>query len=259
MNEPDTLQFEAVVFDLDGVVTKTAATHTKAWKNVFDDYLKKRAKKDMKKFREFSTKDYLKYVDGKPRYEGVESFLISRDIHLQWGSPDDKTDVESICGIGNKKNKIFQDILNQQGVEVYDSTLEMIKQLHHAHIKLAIATSSKNGMKILEKAELTSYFKAVVDGVVSAKEQLKGKPEPDIFLKACDLLNADPQLSILVEDAVSGVKAGAKGNFGLTIGIARKENSKELYSHGADHVIADFSEVKDLTELNKLFLKFRRK
>lgn len=253
------LEFSAVIFDLDGVVTKTAALHLKAWKKTFDNLLESLAQKEQKYFDEFTTNDYLKYVDGKPRYQGVESFLKSRKIKLPGGSAKDNTNQNTICGIGNRKNHIFHHLLNQDGVEIYESTLKIIKQLQQENAKLAIATSSKNGTHILEQAGIDSLFNVVIDGVVSAKEQLKGKPEPDIFLKACELMKVQPIDSILVEDAVSGVKAGAKGGFGLTLGIARKNNAEELRLNGADYVISDFDEVKGLYELNNLFLRFRQK
>ena len=259
MNATTTPQFDAVIFDLDGVITKTASIHTKAWKEIFDTYLQKKTKEKNLPFREFTSVDYLNYVDGKPRYEGVASFLESREIRLPKGEPDDNPSKETICGIGNRKNEAFKKILKEEGVEVYESTKQVILQLHQAGIKLGVASSSKNCRQVLETIGMLSYFETMVDGIVSAKMNLKGKPNPDIFLTACDNLKVLPENAIVVEDAVSGVQAGAQGNFGLTLGIARKENEEELKKNGADYVIADFEDLNGIKELNNLFLKFRKK
>ncbi|HDR50819.1 MAG TPA: beta-phosphoglucomutase family hydrolase [Mariniphaga anaerophila] len=214
--------FEAVVFDLDGVITKTAVTHAAAWKKMFDEYLKKREKEYNEPFSEFKQADYLAFVDGKPRYKGVASFLESRGIDLPWGSPDDSIESETVCGLGNRKNKAFNDVLKRDGAEVYPSSKKMLFDLKDAGIKLGVASSSKNCKAVLEAVNLLYLFGARVDGVVSAEHGLQGKPEPDIFTKACEMLGATPARSIVVEDAVSGVQAGAKGGFGLTLALPAK-------------------------------------
>ncbi len=251
--------FEAVIFDMDGVITKTALTHAAAWKKMFDEYLRKREKEHEEKFVEFThARDYLPYVDGKPRYKGVQSFLESRGINIPFGDPSDKPGMETICGLGNRKNEAFNEVLEQEGVEVYPSTLALLNELKKAGIKLGVASSSKNCKPVLEKVNLLNIFKARVDGIVSAEMGLHGKPEPDIFTTACDIVNADYSKSIVVEDAVSGVQAGVKGNFGLTIGIARENNIQELKEAGAHIVVEDLEEIGGLEGLNKVFAKFNR-
>jgi len=247
--------FEAVIFDLDGVITKTAATHSVAWKKMFDAYLSEREKRLDEPFRPFTQKDYVAYVDGKPRYEGVASFLESRGISLSRGTPSDSPGTETICGLGNRKNEMFTQLLKEEGAEVFPSSNTLLHALKEAGIKLGVASSSKNCKAVLESVGLFSLFEARVDGQVSAELDLQGKPEPDIFIKACEFLGTTPADSIVVEDAVSGVQAGAKGGFGLTLGVAREENSRELSQHGADVVVTDLEEVKGVVGLNELFLK----
>lgn len=246
--------FEAVIFDMDGVITKTAITHAAAWKKMFDDYLQKRAEKSGETFIEFTQTDYLAYVDGKPRYKGVASFLESRRIQLPFGDPLDEAGKETICGLGNRKNDSFNEVIARDGVEVYSSTAQLIDELKLAGIKLGVASSSKNCVNVLEAVDMLQLFGARVDGVVSAELGLHGKPEPDIFTTACQMLGSIPAKSIVVEDAVSGVQAGAKGNFGMTLGIARENNEKELAENGADFVVSDLSEIDGIKGLNVLFL-----
>lgn len=252
--------FKAVIFDLDGVITQTAQVHSKAWKKMFDDYLKLREEKYKETFIEFKHKrDYLPYVDGKPRYKGVESFLTSRGIKLEYGKPSDSADLETICGLGNKKNSNFNEILAADGIAIYESTVTIIKELLINNIKLGVASSSNNCRPVLEQAGLLELFETRVDGVVSAKLNLKGKPEPDIFQTACNNLNINYKQAIIVEDAVSGVQAGAKGGFGLVLGIARENNETELRQNGADRVIKDFEEIT-IHDLERWFtLRSRQK
>ncbi len=236
--------FKAVIFDLDGVITQTAKIHSIAWKRMFDVYLKLRTERDGEVFKEFTHEnDYLPFVDGKPRYKGVESFLISRGINIEYGKPSDSPDTETICGLGNKKDSTFNAIIASEGVMVYDSTVEMIEHLRNHGIQLGVASSSKNCKQVLEAASLSKLFGTRVDGIISAELHLKGKPEPDIFTTACDNLGVVYKEAIIVEDAVSGVQAGAKGGFGLVLGISRENNENELSRNGADWVIKDFSEI----------------
>ena len=196
------LPFEAVVFDLDGVVTTTAAVHAKAWKEAFDGYLHLRQERDGEPFREFTHEgDYLPYVDGKPRYEGVKSFLESRGISILYGDPSDSPDKETICGIGNKKNVRFNEILDREGAQVYPSTIELIKELKKRGVDIGVASSSKNCLKILQSAGIEDLFQTRVDGVVSVELGLKGKPEGDIFVKAASNIGAVASKSVVVEDA----------------------------------------------------------
>ena len=246
--------FDTVIFDLDGVITKTALVHEEAWKKVFDEYLKIVSRRESKAFVEFTYKDYLDYVDGKPRYEGVKSFLESRNIRIDWGNPSDSPDKETVCGIGNKKNSIFVELLKSKGVEVYPSTIEFIKKLREEGIRVGVASSSKNCKYILESSGIENLFETRVDGVVSSQRKLKGKPEGDIFVLAARNLNSLPSASIVVEDAASGVEAGRNGGFGLVIGIARKNNTNDLLTHYADIVVDDLSLV-DINIINNWFLR----
>jgi len=247
--------FEAVIFDLDGVITRTALVHSHAWKKMFDDYLRFREEKHGEPFKEFTQKeDYLPYVDGKPRYEGVKSFLESRGIHIPFGTPDDDVALETICGLGNRKNITFNEVLKRDGVSAYESTVQMIHDLKKAGVKVGVASSSKNCEAVLEAAGLLPLIETRVDGVVSAEMGLKGKPEPDIFTTAAANLGVKPHKAIVVEDATSGVAAGRAGNFGLVLGLAREDNKHELLVSGADIVVEDISETS-LEEINTWFSK----
>lgn len=246
--------FEAVVFDLDGVITKTATTHSRAWKKMFDEYLLHRSKNHDEPFNEFMPDDYLTFVDGKPRYEGVKSFLESRNIDLPFGTPDDSTEMETVCGLGNRKNEAFNDVLKKEGVEVYPSTVRFLEQLKKDNIRIGVASSSKNAKSVLEAAGLMHFVETRVDGVVSAETGLNGKPAPDIFLTAAKNLGVDINKTIVVEDAVSGVQAGKTGNFGLVLGLAREDNNEALKANGADIVINDLEEIT-LDEINEWFIK----
>ncbi|MFZ2331098.1 MAG: trehalose-phosphatase [Atribacterota bacterium] len=249
------LAFSSVIFDLDGVVTKTATIHALSWKKVFDEYLRLREKRDGEPFQEFTyQRDYLIYVDGKPRYKGVQNFLESRNIHLPFGNPNDSPDQETICGIGNKKNKLFDKLLQKEGAEVFQSTITLIENLKNKGIKVGVASSSKNCLAVLKSAHLENLFETRVDGIVSQKLNLKGKPEGDIFVTAARFLNSHPENSVVVEDASSGVEAGRNGGFGLVLGVARENNEIELAKHGADIVVTDLSEISvDL--INDWFLR----
>jgi len=249
------LKFDAVIFDLDGVITKTALVHGTAWKRMFDEFLKKWSEENNIDFREFThTDDYLPYVDGKPRYKGVASFLESRGIELEYGDPRDEPSKETVCGLGNRKNLMFNKILQEDGVRVYDSTVEMIHRLKKLGVRIGVASSSRNCKPVLEAAGLLDLFETRIDGVVSAELGLHGKPEPDIFTTACDRLGVEYHSSVVVEDAVSGVQAGRNGNFGLVIGVAREGNVNELKINGGDIVVEDLSEIS-IEDINVWFEK----
>ncbi len=237
-------QFDAVIFDLDGVITGTASVHSAAWKQMFDEFLQAYAEKTGEPFREFThTDDYLPYVDGKPRYKGVASFLESRGIDLHYGDPSDPPDQETVCGLGNRKNQLFNEMIAQGNVEVFSTTVDFIKELQEKGIKVGVASSSKNAKAVLDAGGLTDLFETRVDGVVSAELNLKGKPEADIFTTACDNLGVHYDRAVIVEDAVSGVQAGLNGNFGLVLGVARENNELELKLNGADIVVSDMGEI----------------
>ncbi len=238
------MNFDAVIFDLDGVITDTASVHAKAWKQMFDEYLLSRNKRSGEPFHEFTfPEDYLQYIDGKPRYEGVTAFLASRNISIPYGDPVDPPTKETVCGLGNRKNELFNTVLKNEGVKVYESSVRLILALKEAGILLAVGSSSRNCRSVLETAGLLSFFQECIGGIVSKEEKLKGKPEPDIFLFAASKLGVPPHRAVVIEDAVSGVRAGKRGKFGLVIGVARENNEKELRSHGADWVVKDLSEV----------------
>jgi beta-phosphoglucomutase family hydrolase len=235
--------FKAVIFDLDGVVTDTAKLHTTAWKKAFDDYLQYRSRRDGTPFTEFTLDDYLTYVDGKPRYDGVKSFLESRDINLPYGQPEDTKADETICGIGNSKNDAFRLVLEKNGADVFETTVSLIRELKKNGIHVGVASSSRNCESVLKRAGLLKLFETRVDGVVSAELGLNGKPEADIFLRAASNIGVAPSEAVVVEDAASGVAAGRKGGFGLVLGIAREDNADELLQDGADMVLKDLAEI----------------
>ncbi|MDD3374141.1 MAG: beta-phosphoglucomutase family hydrolase [Candidatus Omnitrophica bacterium] len=236
--------YDAVIFDLDGVITKTALAHAASWKEMFDEYLKSREQRDGESFKEFThEKDYLPFVDGKPRYKGVQSFLESRGIDIPYGDPADAPDMETACGLGNKKNIMFKNILAEKGAEVFDPAVALIKDLKANGVHVGVASSSKNCQLILQKTGLEDLFETRVDGVVSAELGLKGKPEGDIFVTACKNVGCTPDRAVVVEDAVSGVQAGKNGGFAFVLGVAREGNEKELQSNGADVVVTNLENV----------------
>jgi alpha,alpha-trehalase len=244
-------KYDAVIFDLDGVVTRTAHIHAAAWKDLFDEYLKKHSEGET--FEPFdSDADYLTYVDGKPRYDGVKSFLASRDIEIPSGKADDSADEETVCGLGNRKNGLFLERLKREGVEVYDTTIDLIARLRKKGFKTAIISSSKNCANILDAAGITGLFDASVDGVESETLDLAGKPAPDIFLEAARRLEVDPERCVIFEDAISGVQAGSKGGFGLVVGVDRADQSKALKEEGADLVVKDMGAVGVGIEIKEL-------
>ena len=240
-----TTDFDAILFDLDGVVTQTEKLHTIAWKVLFDEFLSRVAQRNGTPFVPFDAEtDYLQYVDGKQRYDGVTSFLAARDITLPYGDPEDDSSRETVCGLGNKKNAAFLACLAEKGVEVFASTIVLIKALRQKGLKIAIVSSSKNCKIVLEQAGLTDLFDTRVDGVESATCQLPGKPAPDTYLEAARRLAVRPERAAIVEDANSGVEAGHKGGFGLVLGVARQDNRAALEQHGADAVVTDLEDVR---------------
>jgi len=253
MTEPRDFEFDTAIFDLDGVITKTALVHAMAWKDMFDNYLRLREKRDALPFKEFTYEnDYLPYVDGKPRYKGVQSFLESRGIDIPFGDKDDNPGTETACGLGNQKNTSFRKVLNEKGVDVYQPAIDLVKSLRDNHIRVGIASSSKNCQYVLQSAGVEELFETRVDGVVSAELGLNGKPEGDIFVKATENLGSTPDKAIVVEDAVAGVKAGQNGHFGLVLGVAREDNEAELKENGADVVVTSFEGVTP-KKLNEWF------
>jgi alpha,alpha-trehalase len=232
--------FAAVILDLDGVITRTASLHFKAWKALFDQFLQ-----DYDSQQEpFSEEDYDQYVDGKPRYDGVQSFLESRDIHLPMGSEDDEPGEHTVYGLGKEKNTFFHKLLDEEGVEVFDDTLDCISQWKAEGKKLAVVSSSKNCRPVLERAGLIDHFDAIFDGKDAAAKNVSGKPAPDIFLKAADMLEVDPAAAVVVEDAIAVVEAGKRGEFGMVIGVNRNQQESAMKKAGADLVITGLNELK---------------
>lgn len=245
--------FDAIIFDLDGVITKTAEVHALAWKKMFDEYLMDRAQKTGEAFQEFSyVNDYLPFVDGKPRYNGVRDFLASRNIELDFGSPEDDIELLTVCGLGNRKNKAFNEVLDKEGVQAFESTVKLIHQLKENQIHIGVASSSKNCRTVLKAAGLFDLVETIVDGTDSARLGLNGKPAPDIFTTAADNLGVSYDKAVVVEDASSGVAAGKAGNFGFVLGLARENNIEELYRNGADVVVEDIDEIR-LEGINQWF------
>jgi beta-phosphoglucomutase family hydrolase len=239
-------QYDAVLFDLDGVITDTANLHATCWKQTFDEYLQKRWREKGEALQPFDiASDYRLYVDGKPRFDGVRDFLSSRAIELPEGNLEDPTNVETVCGLGNRKDDLVNDAIATFGVQPYDGSVRFIHQLHRSAFKIAVVTSSQNCTAVLEAAKLDKFFDVRVDGNIILSERLRGKPAPDTFLLAARLLGVEPRRTVVIEDAISGVQAGCAGNFGQVIGIARKGNADELKHHGAHLVVRDLDELVD--------------
>lgn len=237
-------RYDAVLFDLDGVITNTANIHAACWKQMFDEYLRKRATERGEAFQPFDPiEDYRLHVDGKPRFDGVRDFLKSRHIQLPEGSSHDSPQLETVGGLGNRKNQLVVKAIEESGVEAYQGSIRFIQQLRRDGYKLAVVSSSENCKAILRAARLEDLFEQRVDGTLVEAQHLAGKPAPDTFLVAAKLLGVEPSRSIVVEDALAGVEAGAAGHFGLVIGVARKTNKEELRRHGAYLVVSDLGEL----------------
>lgn len=242
--------FDVVIFDLDGVVTDTASVHAEAWKNMFDEFLSRYYARQNKSFEPFDIdKDYRLYVDGKPRFDGVKSFIESRGIDLPEGGPDDTPGTETVHGLGKLKNGYFLKHIEEHGAVVYDSTVEFIHSLKKHGFKTAIISSSKNCAMILDSVNLSDLFEVRVDGVDSDVLGIKGKPAPDIFLEATRQLKVKPGRSVVIEDAISGVQGGRAGKFGLVIGVARTGDRESLLKNGADVAVEDLAEIKVSAEV----------
>ena len=232
--------FDAVLFDLDGVITQTAKVHATCWKKMFDAFLSEHARQTDGIFIPFDiVSDYNQYVDGKLRQEGVSSFLQSRRIHLPFGAPDDPPERTTVWGLGKRKDDMFMAVLRDKGVEILEDGVALLRHVRAAGIHTAVVSSSKNCQAVLKAADIEKYFDVRVDGITVEQLKINGKPAPDAFLKAADQLGASPDRSVVVEDAISGVQAGRRGNFGLVVGVARKEDSEALLKNGADIVVTD--------------------
>jgi beta-phosphoglucomutase family hydrolase len=238
----------ACLFDLDGVLTPTAKVHAAAWKQTFDDYLRQRAQSTGTKFVAFDiTSDYDDYVDGKPRYEGVSSFLQSRGIELPTGKPSDPPDAETIDGLGNRKNDLVLQKIREDGVTAYEGSVRYLHAARDAGLARAVVSSSTNCRNVLIAAGIEDLFDARIDGVVARRKHLKGKPAPDTFLAAAQALGVEPAAAAVFEDALAGVEAGRAGSFGCVVGVNRTGQAQALRTHGADIVVSDLAELLDET------------
>jgi len=235
---------DACLFDLDGVLTQTAKVHAQAWKAMFDAFLKDRAAGSREQLTPFDdVNDYDTYVDGKPREDGVRSFLASRNIHLPEGSEQDQPEAETVHGLGNRKDHLFLQLIHTQGVEVYEGSVRYVQAARAAALKLAVVSSSKNCTEVLRAARLDGLFDAQVDGNVAHARGLAGKPAPDTFLEAARMLGSTPVQGAVFEDALAGVEAGRAGRFGLVVGVDRVGQAAGLRAHGADVVVQDLAEL----------------
>lgn len=235
----DLSSFDAVLYDLDGVLTPTALVHMRAWDEMFSQFLADHHPDQPP----YTDDDYYRSVDGKPRYAGVRTLLESRGITLPEGDASDGPDELTICGLGNRKNALFESILATEGVTAYPGSRALVEQLAAAGTRQAVVSSSRNAPDVLRAANLIDFFPTIVDGVVAADRHLAGKPAPDTFLYAAELLDAQPGRCVVIEDALSGVQAGRAGTFGLVIGVDRGAGEQALLDHGADRVVADLEDL----------------
>jgi beta-phosphoglucomutase family hydrolase len=243
---PDAVR--ACLFDLDGVITQTATVHAKAWKEMFDEFLRRRAEQTGEPFVPFDVHDdYDRYVDGLPRADGVRTFLRSRGIELPEGDPDDPPDADTVNGLGNRKNEIVQRRIREDGVEVYPGSVRYLHAVRDGGIRTAVVSSSANTQEVLKVTGLAGLFDARVDGVVARERHLPGKPKPDTFLAGAAELGVEPAQAAVFEDALAGVQAGHAGRFGLVVGVDRVGQAEALREHGADVVVQDLAELLEET------------
>jgi beta-phosphoglucomutase family hydrolase len=235
-------QVRACLFDLDGVLTKTAVVHAAAWKEMFDAFLRARPEP----FVPFdAVHDYDTYVDGKTRSDGVRSFLESRGIVLPEGAPDDPTGAETVRGLGNRKNALVLELIRRQGVEPYEDAEQFVRAVRAAGLSTAVVSSSANCREVVHAAGLDDLFDVRVDALVAADQGLAGKPAPDTYLAAARMLGVGPASSAVFEDALAGVEAGRAGGFALVVGVDRAGQADALHAHGADVVVQALTELLD--------------
>jgi len=237
-------QIAACLFDLDGGLTKTAVVPAHAGKQMFDEFLQKRAEEKGEEFRPFDIKtDYNEYVDGKPRYDGVRDFLASRGIELPHGEEDDPPAAETVCGLGNRKNDLVLELIERDGVEAYEGSVRFVRLCGEAGLHRAVVSSSANTKSVLKVVGIEDLFEAVIDGVVTEERHLNGKPAPDTYLAGAEAVGVEPSAAAVFEDAVSGVESGRAGNFGHVVGVDRVDHAEALRQHGADVVVKDLAEL----------------
>ncbi len=234
----------ACLFDLDGVLTQTAKVHNAAWTETFNAFLRQHAAATGEPYRPFDPgPDYNRYVDGKPRADGVRSFLASRGISLPEGTPDDPPEADTINGVGNRKNVVLLKRLREDGVEVYEGSVRYLEAAARAGLRRAVVSASANCQAVVEAAGLDRLLEARVDGLFARERGLRGKPHPDTFLAGAQLLGAAPEQAVVFEDALSGVAAGKAGGFGYVVGVDRVGQADDLREHGADVVVTDLAEL----------------
>ncbi|MGD9894325.1 MAG: HAD family hydrolase [Dehalococcoidia bacterium] len=234
----------ACLFDLDGVLTQTAKVHAAAWKEMFDAFLRDRSRQTGEPFRPFEiATDYVEYVDGKLRQDGVRAFLGSREIVLPEGSDGDPPEALTVHGLGRRKNDLVLDLIRRRGVEVYEGSVRFVEAARDAGLRRAVVSASKNCQAVLAAADIEHLFEVRIDGIVAADDHLPGKPAPDMFLAAAAALGAEPARAAVFEDAVAGVEAGRAGSFGWVVGVDRVGQAEALRRHGADTVVADLAEL----------------
>jgi beta-phosphoglucomutase family hydrolase len=236
----------ACLFDLDGVLTQTAKVHAAAWKEAFDAFLRKLASEDGEPFLPFDpVADYDEYVDGKPRYDGVRSFLSARGIDLPEGEESDPATAATVHGLGNRKNDIVLRLIRDQGVEAYQGSVRYVRAARQAGLRRAVVSSSSNCREVLVAAGIEDLFEERIDGLVAVRDHLEGKPAPDTFLAGARALGVEPGQAAVFEDALAGVAAGRAGGFAYVIGVDRVSHADELREHGADVVVTDLAELLD--------------
>lgn len=236
----------AGLFDLDGVLTQTARLHAAAWKDMFDAFLRSRAEETGRAFAPFDpVVDYAEFIDGKLRYDGVRSFLSSRDIALLEGDASDPPGAETIRGLGDQKNELVLTLIRREGVETFPGSTRYVRAAREAGIRRAVVSASKNCHEILLAAGIDDLFEEVIDGIAADQEHLRGKPAPDTFLAASDALGVPPADAAVFEDAIAGVEAGRAGGFGFVVGIDRSGQANALLEHGADVVVSDLADLLD--------------
>jgi beta-phosphoglucomutase family hydrolase len=241
---PDSIR--ACLFDLDGVLTKTAKVHDAAWKEMFDAFLRERSAASGQPFVPFDpVKDYDEYVDGKPRADGTRSFLASRGITLPEGSPDDPPDAQTVFGLGNRKNQIVLKRIRTDGVEAYDGSVRYVRAVKDAGLPRAVVSSSANCRDVLEAAHIADLFDAEIDGIVAERDHLRGKPAPDTYLAGARALRVEPAAAAVFEDALAGVASGRAGGFGFVVGVDRVGQADALRQDGADVVVTDLGDLLD--------------
>ncbi len=234
----DWSQYDAALFDLDGVVTPTAEVHMRAWSVMFNEFLSAHGDQVP-----YTDQDYFDYVDGKPRYDGVRSLLTARGIVLPEGQPTDPPEAETVSGVGNRKNLYFGKVLAEEGVQAYPGSVALLDALRALGVPMAIVSSSRNAPAVLAAAGVTDYFSEVMHGGVASERHLAGKPAPDTFLAAAADLGVAPDRCVVLEDAISGIEAGASGSFGLVVGVDRGVGTPALVKAGADLVVTDLAEL----------------